>query len=146
MNQNAYSASMAYRRASVSVPPAAAVVKLYDGAIVRLQRAIMAIEARRLDESFNQVSTAVAILRGLSYILDFERGGGLAEQLRATYTHNIMALLRSVGKPDAVARYQKIICGLKDLRDAWTVVAKLPPESYQSRGNPRKPPTPKHGR
>lgn len=127
-------AIMAYRRASVAVPPAKAVVKLYDGAIVRLERAVLALEARRFEESFTHVTTVVSILRGLSHILDFERGGDMAVQLRAMYSRNILALLRSVGKPDAVSRFRRIGKGLRDLRDAWSEVAKLPPESYGNVG------------
>lgn len=119
---------MAYRRAAVAVPPATAVVKLYDGAIVRLERAVLALEARHFEESFNNVTAVVSILRGLSYILDFDRGGELAVRLRTMYSSNILALLRSVGKPDAVARFRRIGKGLRDLRDAWFEIAKRPPE------------------
>ncbi len=135
-NLNARRAAMSYHRTSVTVHPAAAVVKLYDGAIVRLQRAILALEARRFEESFDNVSSTVSILRGLSHILDFDRGGALALRLRDMYVRNILALLHSVGKADAAARYQKIAKGLRDLRDAWSEVAKLPPESYQNVGRP----------
>jgi flagellar protein FliS len=145
-NSNVYSAAMAYQRVSVTVPPAAAVVKLYDGIIARLQRAILSLEARRLDESFNQVASAVSLLRGLSHILDFERGGALAMRLRTMYTHNILALLRSVGKPDAAARYLKIVNGLKDLRDAWVVVARLSGEAGSNTGQPLQEVTPKRGK
>jgi flagellar secretion chaperone FliS len=123
---------MTYRRVSVTVAPVTAVVRLYDGAIVRLERAVVALEARRLDESYNHVTCAAAILRGLSHILDMEHGGAMAETLRGMYTKNILALLRSVGKPDAVARYRKIGKGLRDLRDAWAAVAKLPPEALRN--------------
>ena len=122
----------AYRGASVAVPPIKVVVKLYDTAIVRLERAVRALEARRFEESFTNVTAAASILRGLSYNLDFERGGELAVRLRTMYTRNILALLRSVGKPDAVARFRLIGKGLRNLRDAWSEIAKLPPESYRN--------------
>lgn len=127
-NLRAQQATMAYRRAAVAVPPATAVVKLYDGAIVRLERAVLALEVRHFEESFNNVTAVVSILRGLSYILDFDRGGELAVRLRTMYSSNILALLRSVGKPDAVARFRRIGKGLRDLRDAWFEIAKRPPE------------------
>lgn len=106
-------------------------VKLYDGAITCLRRAVAALEARRLDESHNHVVTAASILRGLSHNLDFERGGALAVRLQAMYTKNILAILRSVGQPDAAERFNKIIKGLNELRDAWALVARLPPDPHQ---------------
>jgi flagellar secretion chaperone FliS len=119
-------AAMAYRNAALALPPRAAVVMLYDGAILRIERAVQALQAGRLDESFNHVTHAAAILRGLSHVLDFARGGALAEQLLAMYSQNILALLRSVGKPDAAVRYRRIAEGLGELRDAWAEVARLP--------------------
>jgi flagellar secretion chaperone FliS len=135
-NLMAKNAANAYQRASVTVAPAWAIVKLYEGAITRLERAVAALEVRRLDESYNNVLRVVTILRGLRHNLDFDRGGVMAERLSSMYSKNIIALLRSVGKPDAAARYQKIANGLRGLRDAWTVVAKLPPESYRDASKP----------
>lgn len=131
---NAQRAAMAYRRAAVTVHPAAAVVRLYDGAITRLERAVLALEARQYEESFKNVAVVVTILRGLNHVLDFDRGGELAVRLRKMYSQNILALLRSVGKPDAVVRFQRIGKGLRDLREAWSEVAKLPPETYRNMG------------
>lgn len=129
---NANLAAMAYRRAASSVAPMTAVVMLYDKAIVSLHRAVTAKQVGRADESFAHASHAAAILRGLSYALDFERGGEMAESLRATYTGNIFALLNSFGKPDMPERYGKLASGLSDLRDAWAVVAKLPTKAEEA--------------
>lgn len=135
-NLNARSAAKAYQRASVTVTPAWGTVLLYEGAITRLERAVVALEARRLDESCNHVLCVVSILRGLKHNLDFDRGGGLAERLSAMYSKNMLALLRAVGRPDAAERYRTISKGLRELLDAWTVVAKLPPSSYQGHAKP----------
>jgi flagellar secretion chaperone FliS len=131
-NVRTQQAIAAYRGASVAVPPIKVIVKLYDTAIVRLERAVLALEARRFEDSFNNVTAVASILRGLSYNLDFERGGEIAVRLRAMYGRNILALVRSVGKPDAVTRFRLIGKGLRDLRDAWSEIAKLPPESYRN--------------
>jgi flagellar protein FliS len=127
-NLNASNAAKAYRRASVTISPAWGIVLLYEGAVTRLERAVVALKARRLDESHNHIVCVVSILRGLRQNLDFERGGALAERLSRMYTKNILALLRSVGKPDAAERYQTIAKGLRELREAWAIVAKLPPQ------------------
>jgi flagellar protein FliS len=122
-NSNASQATRAYRTASVAVPPLKALVMLYDGAIMFLQKAIQAAEARRFEESHDHMIRATAILRGLSHNLDFERGGAMAERLHKTYHALIMACLRSFGRPDASVCYHRIIASLTELRDAWKFVA-----------------------
>ena len=118
----AHRASQAYRGAAVTVPPLKAVIMLLNGAISSLQKSLLAQEAKRFEEGFQQLTRATAILRGLSYHLDFERGGALAEQLFKTYNSLIMACLRSFGKPQADQHYRRIIAGLSELREAWEFV------------------------
>jgi flagellar protein FliS len=118
-----FQATQAYRSASVAVPPLKALVMLYDGAIMFLQKAIDAAEARRFEESHDYMIRATAILRGLSHNLDFDRGGAIAERLYKTYHALIMACLRSFGRPDAAKCYHRIIASLTELRDAWKFVA-----------------------
>jgi flagellar protein FliS len=125
MNPNTNRATSAYRQAATLVPPMTAVVLLYDRAIVLLKRAVQAAQAGQSEESYGCVSKASAILRGLSHVLDFDRGGAVAEMLLTTYTRNILALHGSFGKPDMAQRYVKIIAGLSDLRDSWAAVAGL---------------------
>jgi flagellar protein FliS len=122
-NANSYLATQAYRSASVSVPPLRAMVMLYDGAILFLQKSIQAADARRFEESHDHMIRATAILRGLSHNLNFERGGMLAERMHGTYHALIMACLRSFGRPDAAVCYRRIIASLVELRDAWAQVA-----------------------
>lgn len=133
MNQSMNHAASAYRQVATMVAPSVAVVLLYDKAIVLLQRAIQAAQAGQAEDSYGSLSKATSILRGLSHILDFERGGAIAETLRVTYTRNIMALHGSFGKPDMAERYVKIIGGLSELRDAWAGLAGL------NRADERKP-------
>jgi flagellar protein FliS len=122
-NSNASRATQAYRNASVAVPPLKALVMLYDGAIMFLQKSLQAAEARRFEESHDCMMRATAILRGLSHNLDFDRGGAMAKRLHKTYHALIMACLRSFGRPDASLCYQRIIASLTELRDAWKFVA-----------------------
>jgi flagellar protein FliS len=118
-----FQASQAYRTTAVAVPPLRAVAMLCDGAIGFLQKSIQAAEARRFEESHDHMIRATAILRGLSHHLDFDRGGAVAERLYKTYHALIMACLRAFGRPDAPARYQRIIAAIAELRDAWKFVA-----------------------
>jgi len=122
-------AANAYRSASLTVPPLTAVVMLYDCAIATLQRSTQAMEARRIEEAHNSLLRATAILRGLDYHLDFDRGGACAERLHTTYNSLILAALRAFGRPDARERYRKIIAGLTELRNAWAAIAGIPTPS-----------------
>lgn len=128
-----YQAAQAYRTASVAVPPLKALVMLYDGAIMFLQKAIEAAKARRFEESHDCMIRATAILRGLSHNLDFDRGGAVAERLYKTYHALIMACLRSFGRPDASVCYDRIIASLTELRDAWKFVAATTARSAETR-------------
>ncbi|RAI43749.1 flagellar export chaperone FliS [Rhodoplanes roseus] len=131
-NQNPQAAALAYNRAAATVPPSRAVVLLYDKVLVLLQRAGQDIEERRMDRALEDVLKAAAILRGLSHIIDFKRGGALAERLYTMYTRNILAVLQSFRKPDAPERYRKISEGLAELRDAWAEIAGLPTRAQES--------------
>jgi flagellar secretion chaperone FliS len=122
-NLDAYRITQAYRGAAVTVPPLKAVVMLFDGAIMFLQKTIEATEARRFEESHRHLVRATTILRGLSHHLNFEKGGPLADRLYRTYSSLIMAALRAFGRPDATQRYRKLILSLTELRDAWKSVA-----------------------
>ena len=122
-NSTAYQATQAYRSVSVAVPPLKALIMLYDGTIMFLQKTIIASEARRFEESHQHMIRATAILRGLSHGLDFDRGGAMAEQLHLTYHALILACLRSFGRRDAPECYRRIIASLAELRDAWKFVA-----------------------
>lgn len=127
MNQQAnLHAMQAYRSASTSVPPLRAVIMLYDGAIMFLQKSVAAAEARKFEESHGHMIRATAILRGLSHNLNFEKGGTVAESLHGTYHALIMACLRSFGQPNSAQCYERIIASLTELRDAWTYVALNP--------------------
>lgn len=128
-----HQATQAYRTASVAVPPLKALVMLYDGAIMFLQKAIEAAKARRFEESHDCMIRATAILRGLSHNLDFDRGGAVAERLYKTYHALIMACLRSFGRPDASVCFDRIIASLTELRDAWKFVAATTARSAETR-------------
>ena len=127
-----HQATQAYRNASVAVPPLKALVMLYDGAIMFLQKAVQAAEARRFEESHDHMIRATAIMRGLSHNLDFERGGAVAERLYKTYHALIMACLRSFGRPDAALCYHRINASLTELREAWKFVAAATTKSTET--------------
>jgi flagellar protein FliS len=118
---HAYRATQAYQGAAVAVPPLKAVVMLFDGAILFLQKSVEACEAKRFEEGHTYLIRAISILRGLSYHLIV--GSALGDRLYKTYNGLIFAALSSFNRPDAARRYGKIIIGLTNLRDAWKYVA-----------------------
>ena len=120
---SSYRATQAYRSASVAVPPLKALIMLFDGSIMFLQKTIEASEARRFEEAHDHMIRATSILRGLSHGLDFDRGGAVAERLHKTYHALILASLRSFGRPNASECYRRIIASLVELRDSWKFVA-----------------------
>ncbi|WP_321344622.1 flagellar export chaperone FliS [Breoghania sp.] len=128
MNQ----AISAYRKASTTVPPVTAVVMLYDEAINATQRAAEATETVRFEEAEEHMLRSVAILRGLRQALDMEAGGAVAEQLVTMYSRTILALTRTVGKPDAAARYRRLAEGLTEIRNAWAGMTTLHPRPMQA--------------
>ena len=122
MNHSAHyrHATSAYRSAATAVSPLASVVMLYDGVIMALRRTIFAMERKCPEEAYNNLNEATVILRGLCHNLDFERGGKFAERMQETYMRLIMSSLHAFGKPDAVARLNKLVDAVRGLRDAWS--------------------------
>jgi flagellar secretion chaperone FliS len=138
MTQNSFAhrANQAYRGAAVAVPPLRAVVMLFDGTIMNLQRMLEAQDAGRFEEAHGHLMRATAILRGLSHHLDMSRGGALAERLFKTYNALILACHRSFGRARARDNFGRIIKSLGELREAWQHVnmtmANSAPVSRQS--------------
>jgi len=124
-SMHAYRATQAYQGAAVAVPPLKAVVMLFDGAIMLLQKSVEACEAKRFEEGHTHLIRAISIMRGLSHHLIV--GNALGDRLYKAYNGLILASLKSFGRPDAARRYGKIIVGLTNLRDAWKYVADTQP-------------------
>lgn len=116
----------AYQSAIQTTPPLQAVVLLYDGILVRLRNAAVAAASGDYGEQFNQLLRATDIIRGLLAALDMQAGGAVAERLRETYEANMLAMMRSVGSPDAQACLRRITDGLREMRNAWSEIAGMP--------------------
>lgn len=113
----------AYQNAIQTTPPLRAVVLLYDGILVRLRNAAAAAESGNYGEQFNQLLRATEIVRGLLAALDTKAGGAVAERLRETYEANMVAMMSSVGRPNAAECLHRIAEGLRELRNAWADLA-----------------------
>jgi flagellar secretion chaperone FliS len=115
-------ANQAYRGAAVVAPPLKSVIMLLNGAISFLQKSLRSQQEKRLEEGFEHLTRATAILRGLSYHLDSTRGGEMTQRLYETYNSLILACLNSYGRPKAAENFQRIIGALTQLREAWEFV------------------------
>lgn len=115
-------ASTAYRSAAAMTSPLGAIVMLYDAAIIGLAQTAASLNEKHFEDAFNSLERATTILRALCHNLDFEKGGAFSERMRDTYMSLIMAALHSFGKPDSVARLNRLIAALTGLRDAWADV------------------------
>ncbi|RYE60120.1 MAG: hypothetical protein EOP20_03400 [Hyphomicrobiales bacterium] len=126
MTQTHNQAIAAYRVVATQVHPLVAVVKLFDEVLRRVRKAQGDTQSRHMEDAYINISRASLILRGLSSNLRAEHGADIASTLKQTYIANMVALHTAFGKPDAVARYDKIIEGLLSLRNAWAEVAGMP--------------------
>ncbi|MCR6632557.1 MAG: flagellar protein FliS [Magnetospirillum sp.] len=122
----------AYQNAIQTTPPLQAVVLLYDGILMRLHNAATAAARGDYGEQFNQVLRATDLLRGLLAALDSGQGGSLAERLRDTYEANMRAMMTTVGRPNAEDCLHRIADGLRELRNAWSDIAGMPPTAAPS--------------
>jgi len=116
----------AYTSALGTRPPLHVVVGLYDLAIVHISRAAEAADRRDYEQQFNEGLKAAQILNGLSCCLDMQRGGKVAESLRDLYQAVVSALLRSVGKRNAAIACLRLAGAVRQTRNAWAEIAKLP--------------------
>jgi len=123
-----------YRTTAATTSPLAGVVMLYDRVIQELSRTVAALEHKRLDQAFGHLEAATMILRGLCHNLNFDKGGAVAEHMRDTYVRLILSALHSLGKPDAIARFNKLIVAVTDLRDAWADVRVQQAKATAERG------------
>jgi flagellar protein FliS len=108
-----------YRQLAIqSATPVGLVVMLYDGAISALQRAIGAIERRDTEKRCAHLSRALAIIVYLEGVLNLERGGEIAGNLRRFYAHARTRVLQaSVRNSQAILSV--LVQQFSTLRDAW---------------------------
>jgi flagellar protein FliS len=130
MNQTRYAIN-AYQTAQLTIPPLRVVVMLYDGILVRIQKAAEAARNGDYQKQFEAVMSAAKIIDGLNRHLDMDRGGQVATGLRETYEAIARALFRSVGKDNGAEACDRLIIGVRELRDAWAEIAGVKPGSEE---------------
>jgi len=78
-------ASFYTQMSAAGANPAGLVVKLYDAILRDFRRATDAITSNNVEERVAQLNHALLIIAELDSVLDFERGGVVAKQLRGFY-------------------------------------------------------------
>lgn len=97
---------------------------LYDGAILALNRAVAAIDARDINAKGTATTRAISIIEeGLRASLDRNVGGALAESLDGLYEYMSQRLLLASMRNDANG-FVEVRKLLLELRDAWGSIGK----------------------
>lgn len=130
----------AYRRVNVesgveSASPHKLILMLYDGAIVAIASAIVAMEAKDIPTKGKHISHALEIIgSGLQSSLNLEAGGEIADRLYALYGYMCNRLLYANLKNDTEA-LKEVSTLLQDLRGAWEKIADDPSVLSKTGGN-----------
>jgi flagellar protein FliS len=101
------------------------IVALYDGMVRFLYRAIRAIEQNDVSERRIAIKRTLDILMHLQSRLRMDIGGSSAKALSEFYAA-IFALCIEGSRLASAARLREAIACIRDVREAWQVVAKDP--------------------
>ena len=88
------------------------------GQSARVAEAKLAIAEGRIEDRFNAVQKAAAIVDALHACLDFERGGDIARLLDRLYIY-VGLRLQAINTANDPALCDEVIARLGDLREAW---------------------------
>ena len=112
----------AYQAARETMSPAQIIILLYEGAIRKLIEAKDAIAEKRIEDRFNAVTKAHAIIGGLHSQLDFDAGGEVARTLDTFYTH-VSNRMMAINLKNDPAICDELIGQLKQMHASWVQVA-----------------------
>ena len=122
-----HTANQAYASVGIQTDVAAAdpldlVVMLYDGAILALATARMAIDNNDIPLRGQKTSHAIDIItNGLHASLDYQSGGELADRLGALYNYMVSRLIYANLHASAPA-IDEVIALLKELKSGWDTI------------------------
>lgn len=122
-----HTANQAYASVGIQTDVAAAdpldlVVMLYDGAILALATARMAIDNNDIPLRGQKISHAIDIItNGLHASLDYQSGGELADRLGALYNYMVSRLIYANLHASAPA-IDEVVALLKELKSGWDTI------------------------
>jgi flagellar secretion chaperone FliS len=108
-----------------SASPAQLVVMVYDHLLLNLRRTRLATEQGNVELRLASLDRARTALGELLAGLDHERGGEIAGQLSGLYAFFIAELVE-VGTRPNVARLDRVIAMVADLRESFAAIAAAP--------------------
>lgn len=121
------SANQAYTAVGVETDvatgdPIDLVIMLYDGAILTLASARMAIDNKDIPLRGQKISHAIDIItNGLHASLDYESGGEIADRLGALYNYMVSRLIYANLNANAAA-IDEVVALLKELKSGWDAI------------------------
>jgi len=101
--------------------PARLVIMCYDGAIRSLKLARKAYIAKDYEAKAKALQKSLDIIYELNSSLDMQRGGAVAQNLRALYTYLTNMLIEADLKRD-IDLFDKAIQMLEELHTAWKTI------------------------
>ncbi len=122
-------AQAAYREAEIlSSSPEQIVLLLYRRLLAALRQGSRHLAAGEIEEKAENFQRATAILYELIAALDHERGGELADRLRALYTFFLAEIAAGSRLRDA-ERIDRVAALISGLNDSWLAAAESLSES-----------------
>lgn len=119
-------ANVAYGQAGRGGATARQVVLLLDGAIGRLREAATAGAEGRIEDRWQAVMKANAIIEAMHNCLDFERGAEVAAALDRFYTY-VLVRMQQINVRNDGAVCAELVAHLNQLREAWAILAETAP-------------------
>ena len=114
--------ALAYRRAATQQASVVGlVIALYDTLAGDLQRAFAAMQGGEIEERTRQLKHGFSVLTQLDSLLDTERGGQAAVNLRRFYSHIREEMLRAQFTQEAFL-LERASTLVVDVRGAWQEV------------------------
>jgi flagellar protein FliS len=98
------------------------IVMLYDGAIKFVNIAINAVDEKKYDIVCNNLLRAQRIIDELTFTLDFNKGGEIAQNLMKIYQYMNNRLVEGNVKKDPEI-LREVVRYLESLRNAWNEIA-----------------------
>jgi flagellar protein FliS len=108
----------AYATANHTVNKTRQIVMLYDGTVRFMTQAREAMERNDIQERYNTLEKASAVISALQSAIDFENGGEIA-QLLDNYYYSIYMRMISLHRSNSIEVCDAIIRELKIMRDSW---------------------------
>ena len=116
--------------------PIELVVLLYDSAITDMRQALAAMQKSDIESRASRISHALMVLQQLQGTLDFERGGGAAQQFEQFYNLTRAKVLEAQmrSSPDLM---QQQIRSMSEVRDCWMEARRLLQPRASVTGDPK---------